>query len=78
MPANIRPWHCPAEARAERHARTFVGKQRPAIDPQVLRLRDEGYNALQIASLLRMPAIDVRLQLATHSQTVTTTREVKR
>jgi hypothetical protein len=53
-----------AEARAERHARTFVGKQRPAVDPRVVRLSAEGYNALQIASLLRLPAIDVRLMLA--------------
>jgi hypothetical protein len=38
--------------------------QKPRVDPQVTRLAEEGYNALQIASLLRLPAIDVRLMLA--------------
>jgi hypothetical protein len=30
----------------------------------VIELAAKGYNALQIASLLRLPAIDVRLMLA--------------
>jgi hypothetical protein len=41
-------------------------------------LSAEGYVALQIASMLRMPVADVRLQLATHTQTIMTTREAKR
>ncbi len=53
-----------AEARAERHARTFVESQRPSVDPQVLRLKAEGYLPVQIASILAMPLIDVRLMLA--------------
>jgi hypothetical protein len=54
----------PADARAERHARTFMASQLPPIDPRVKELASQGYNALQIASLLRLPAIDVRLMLA--------------
>jgi hypothetical protein len=53
-----------AEARAERHARTFVESQRPPVNPQVLRLKAEGYLPVQIASILAMPLIDVRLMLA--------------
>jgi hypothetical protein len=56
-----------ADARAERHARTFARSQKPRIDPRVVSLAEEGYNALQIASLLRLPAIDVRLMLAVKS-----------
>ena len=62
-----RPLQTPAELRAERHARTFVGKQRPAVDPRVLRLSAEGYVPVQIASMLRMPVADVRLMLAVKS-----------
>ena len=53
-----------AEARAERHARTFVESQRPKPDPQVLRLKAEGYLPVQIASILAIPLIDVRMMLA--------------
>jgi hypothetical protein len=59
-----RPLQTAAELRAERHARTFLPRQLPPPDPRVLRLSAEGYVALQIASMLRMPAIDVRLMLA--------------
>jgi hypothetical protein len=69
MPTNIRPWHCPAEARAERHARTFLPRQLPPPDPRVARLAAEGYVPVQIASMLRMPVADVRLQLATQPTT---------
>ncbi len=58
-----------ADQRDERHARTFMRTQKPKIDPQVTRLAEEGYNALQIASLLRLPAIDVRLMLASKGAT---------
>jgi hypothetical protein len=53
-----------ADQRAERHARTFAVSQLPKPDPRVSELAVQGYNALQIASLLRIPAIDVRLMLA--------------
>ena len=53
-----------AEARAERHARTFVESQRPKPNPQVLRLTAEGYLPVQIASILAIPLIDVRMMLA--------------
>jgi len=53
-----------ADQRAERHARTFTRSQRPEVDPRVSQLAAEGYNALQIASMLRLPAIDVRLMMA--------------
>ena len=53
-----------AEARAERHARTFVESQRPPVNPQVLRLKTEGYLPVQIASILAIPLIDVRMMLA--------------
>jgi hypothetical protein len=53
-----------ADQRAERHARTFAVSQLPKPDPRVSELAAQGYNALQIASLLRLPAIDVRLILA--------------
>ena len=53
-----------ADRRAERHARAFTPKQMPPIDPRVSQLASQGYNALQIASMLRLPAIDVRLMLA--------------
>jgi len=62
-----RPLQTAAELRAERHARTFVGKQRPTPDPRVLEEAAKGYNALQIASMLRMPVADVRLMLAVKS-----------
>ena len=58
-----RPLRSEADLRAERHAQTFVGKQRPAVDPRVVQLEAEGYNALQIASMLRMPVADVHLSL---------------
>ena len=70
-----RPLQTAAEARAERHARTFLPRQLPPADPRVARLAADGYVPVQIASMLRMPVADVRLQLAT--QTVTTTREAK-
>jgi len=63
-----------ADLRAERHAKTFAREQLPAVDPQVLRLAAQGYVPLQIASLLRMPAIDVRLMLATETTTTRGTR----
>jgi hypothetical protein len=53
-----------ADQRAERHARTFAASQLPKPNPRVSELAAQGYNALQIASLLRIPAIDVRLMLA--------------
>ena len=53
-----------ADQRAERHAQTFTRSQRPEVDPRVSQLASQGYNALQIASMLRLPAIDVRLMLA--------------
>jgi hypothetical protein len=56
-----------ADQRAERHAQTFAQSQLPKPDPRVSELAAEGYNALQIASLLRLPAIDVRLMLAVKS-----------
>jgi hypothetical protein len=73
-----RPLQTAADLRAERHARTFLPRQLPPPDPRVARLAADGYVAVQIASMLRMPVADVRLQLATHSQTITTTREAKR
>ncbi len=63
------PLRSEADLRAERHARTFVGKQRPAVDPRVARLAAEGYVPVQIASMLRMPVSEVRLQLATQPTT---------
>jgi hypothetical protein len=78
MPARTNPLQSRADLRAERHARTFTREQLPAADPQVERLMREGYVPLQIASMLGMPLIDVRLQLARMTrdavQTVTTTR----
>jgi hypothetical protein len=70
-----RPLQTPADLRAERHARTFVGKQRPAVDPRVAQLAAEGWFPQQIAMKLEMPVSEVRLQLAT--QTITTTRARK-
>jgi hypothetical protein len=64
-----RPLQTAAELRAERHARTFVGKQRPAVDPRVLRLSAEGWWPQQIAMKLEMPVSEVRLQLATQPTT---------
>ena len=64
-----RPLQTPADLRAERHARTFVGKQRPAVDPRVARLEAEGYLPRQIAMKLEMPVSEVRLQLATQPTT---------
>ncbi len=58
------PLQSPAEARAERHARTFTASQLPAPDPRVARLSAEGYLPRQIAMILRMPVSDVRLMLA--------------
>jgi hypothetical protein len=75
MPTNIRPWHCPAELRAERHARTFLPRQIPPADPRVLRLKADGWLAPQIAMILKIPVSEVRLQLAT--QTITTTHARK-
>jgi hypothetical protein len=57
-----------ADQRAERHAQTFTRSQRPEVDPRVSQLASQGYNALQIASMLRLPAIDVRLMLATQNE----------
>jgi hypothetical protein len=71
-----RPLQTAAELRAERHARTFLPRQLPPADPRVAQLAAEGYVPVQIASMLRMPLSEVRLQLAT--QTITTTREAKR
>ena len=62
-----RPLQTAAEARAERHARTFLPRQLPPPDPRVVQLEAENYNALQIASMLRMPVADVRLMLAVKS-----------
>jgi hypothetical protein len=77
MPARTIPLTDRAEARAQRHASTFTASQLPAPDPAVLRLHSEGYNAHQIASLARMPMIDVRLMLAAAGrQSVTSTRGV--
>jgi hypothetical protein len=59
-----RPLQTAAELRAERHARTFVDRQLPPIDPRVARLAADGYVPVQIASILRMPVADVRLMLA--------------
>lgn len=53
-----------AEARAHRHAKTFMASQLPPSDPHVFRLADEGYVPLQIAMIARLPIIDVRLMLA--------------
>jgi hypothetical protein len=58
-----RPLQTAAEARAERHARTFTASQLPAPDPRVARLAADGYLAVQIASMLRMPVADVHLSL---------------
>lgn len=58
-----------AEARAERHARSFTAKQAPQIDQRVVRYASEGYNALQISSILRLPVADVRLMLAISRRT---------
>jgi hypothetical protein len=52
-----------ADLLAERHARTFTADQLPYCE-HVHRLKLEGYNAHQIASLTRRPMIDVRLILA--------------
>jgi hypothetical protein len=52
-----------AEARAERHARTFAAKEVPHC-PHVQRLSEEGWNVQQIAMLTRKPVIDIRLILA--------------
>ncbi len=70
------PMQTPADARAERHARTFMASQLPPVDPRVARLEAEGYLPRQIAMILGMPVSDVRLMLAVTSQrqTVTTTR----
>jgi hypothetical protein len=56
-----------ADQRAERHAQTLMRSQRPEVDPRVSQLASQGYNALQIASMLRLPAIDVRLMMAVKS-----------
>jgi hypothetical protein len=70
-----------AELRAERHARTFTPRQLPAVDQRVVLLAAQKYNALQIASLLRVPVMDVRLSLSMHAkgstQTITTTHARK-
>lgn len=64
-----RPLQTPADLRAERHARTFLPRQLPPPDPRVARLAAEGYVPVQIASMLRMPVSEVRLQLATQPTT---------
>ena len=64
-----RPLQTAADLRAERHARTFLPRQLPPPDPRVARLAAEGYVALQIASMLRMPLSEVRLQLAAQPTT---------
>jgi hypothetical protein len=53
-----------AEARAERHARTFTRTQRPYVDPRVTQLADEGWYPAQIAMMLKIPVTEVRLMLA--------------
>ena len=58
-----RPIQTVADARAERHARTFTAQQ-VTLDPHVAQLAGQGYNAHQIAMLARVPLIDVRLMLA--------------
>lgn len=58
-----RPIQSVADARAERHARTFTAQQ-VTLDPHVAQLAGQGYNAHQIAMLARAPLIDVRLMLA--------------
>jgi hypothetical protein len=75
MSARVHPLQTPADLRAERHARALSQSQtadRP--DPQVLRLAAAGYVPLQIASLLRLPVLDVRLMLATQTTTTRGTR----
>jgi hypothetical protein len=64
-----RPLQTPAELRAERHARTFMPRQLPPADPRVLRLSAEGFLPKQIAMILQVPLLDVRLQLATQPTT---------
>jgi hypothetical protein len=64
MPAYTDPSQRKAEARAERHARAFAESQRPPVNPQVLRLKAEGYLPVQIAMLTGIPMIDVRMMLA--------------
>jgi hypothetical protein len=66
-----RPLQTAAELRAERHARTFTPRQLPPPDPRVARLAADGYVALQIASILRMPVADVRLTLSMISKGAT-------
>jgi hypothetical protein len=70
--------HNLSEQRAERHARTFTERQLPPPDERVRRLMLDGCVPLQIASILAMPLIDVRLQIARMTrdaiQPVTTTR----
>jgi hypothetical protein len=61
------PLRSEADLRAERHARTFTASQLSPPDPRVARLAADGYVALQIASILRMPVADVRLMLAVKS-----------
>lgn len=63
MPARTHPWMSRADRMAERHAQTFTTEQIPYC-PVVHRLRDEGFNAHQIAMQTRRPMIDVRLILA--------------
>lgn len=58
-----------AEARAERHARSFAERQRPKVDQRVVALEADRYNALQISSILRLPVADVRLMLAISRRT---------
>lgn len=65
---NRRHWQTVAEARAERHARTFVEKQLP-YDEHIHRLWLEGWNPQQIAMMTRKPLIDIRLILAGIEQT---------
>jgi hypothetical protein len=78
MGARIDALQSEPERRAERHARTFTERQLPPPDERVRSLMAQGYVPLQIASMLGMPPIDVRLQIARMTrdaiQPVTTTR----
>ena len=80
MPASTRAWQSLAELRAERHARTFMVSQLPAIDPRVTALAAEGYQSRQIAMILRLPVLDVRLMLESAERAAETevTTRVKR
>jgi hypothetical protein len=61
---NRNPMQTFADRRAEMHARSFSASQSPGRDMQVEALMAEGYNAQQIAMMLKKPPIDVRLAMA--------------